>query len=271
MAGCEKNEEEDANDSVYTIPAEYHDMTAARHLKKIHSEYVSYDWTDHNDTVTIPDSIVFIWNGDRVSGVHEYHYAISEFDNQLFLNEDITYSCTYENNRIANIHCVEIIYWNDTVGNWQSDRLEWDVPLKYTGMYLTEIDNNKVYYNDSSDVIDIKYYCEGEWVSKYKNPVWQNRNLLSLTHIDQNDGSTWPYNYTYDNKISMYRCIPRELAIFLSYGGNESSCSRNNVISTYHVTDSYVVTFSYEYDGDYPKKRVWATPNSKETTYYEYE
>ena len=267
MAGCEKNEEEDANDSVYTIPAEYHDMTAARHLKKIFKEDVYYDWTGHNDTVIIPDSTVFVWNDGRVSSVHEYLYAVSEFDNQVFLNDDITYSCTYENNRIANIHCVEIIYWNDTVGNRQSDRSEWDVPFSYTGLFLTLMGNTKVYYNDSSDVIDIEYIWNGQWASSYKNPVWQNRNLTDITHIDLNNNSSWQYNYSYDNKISVYRCIPRELAIFLTRLPN---LSRNNVVDEINNYNHHN-HFSFEYDGDYPVTRTLTHTNGIETIHYEYE
>ena len=264
LAGCGKNEEESNSnsDSGYTLPAEYHDMTAARHLKKIFKEDVNYDWTGHNDTVIIPDSTVFVWDNDRVCSVHEYHYTVSEFDNQVFLYDEITYSCTYENDRIANIHCDETIYWNDSVGNRQSDMWEWDVPFNYTGSFLTLMGGTKLYYNDSSDVIDMKFIWEGEWVSQYKNPVWQNRNLTEITYIDLSNNTSWQHNYSYDNKISAYRCIPRELAIFFGL----SNLSRNNVVEM----DNYNY-FSYEYDGDYPVTRTLTHANGIETTHYEYE
>lgn len=262
MAGCGKNEEDGNNDSTNILNAEYHDMTAARHLKKIFNEYINYDWTGNNDTVIIPDSTVFVWDGDHVSSVHTYQYAVSDIDHHLFLNEDVTYTCTYENNRIVNIHGIERINWFDSVGNMQSDLWEWDTPFSYTGMYLTEMGNSKVYYNDSSDVIDVKVFWDGEWVSQFKDPVWRNRNLLAITYTNITDGLTWTYNYTYDNKISVYRCIPRELAIYIKTG---AALSRNNV----STLDGE--TFTYEYDGDYPTKCLWITPHSIETTRYEYE
>lgn len=264
MVGCGKNDEEYNNDNANTRPAEYHDMTAARHLKKIQTEEIHYNWTGNNDTVIIPDSTVFVWQGNQVNSVHEYHYTVSDIENQVFLYDEITHTCTYEENRIANIHAIEKLYWVDSAGNMQSDMWEWDTPFSYTGMYLTEMGSSKLYYNDSSDVIDIKFIWDGEWVSQFKDPVWQNRNLTAITYIDLNNGSTWTYNYSYDNKISVYRCIPRELAIYLQAG---AALSRNNVV---REDDSYPYTF--EYDGDYPIKRTMERPDIyNHTTRYIYE
>lgn len=256
LAGCEKPES--GNDD-YTLPAEYHDMTAARHLKKIISEDVYYYGS--NDTVILPDSVVFDWDGDRVISVREYNYEVTGIDHQVYLYNSVTYTCTYENNRIASIHVVETTYWHDSVGNLQNSMWESDTPFSYTGMFLTQMASTKVYYNDSSDVIDMKFYAGGVWNPQFKDAVWQNRNLTSVSMYGLNENTS----YTYDNKISVNRCIPRELAIFW-YGGVSPFLSRNNMVG---IDGNPYYTF--EYDGDYPTVCTHTFPEGRNIIHYEYE
>lgn len=271
LAGCEKENTEEPNDSVYRLPEEYHDMTADRHLKKIHTEEINYNWTGNNDTVVIPDSTVFTWEGDRLTSVRQYIYSASEFDNHVYLCQNDVLSFSYEGDRIVNIHGVSTFYSLDTAGNANPpDTWEWDEPFTYTGRYLTEMGGQKVFYNDSSDVIDIQFLWDGQWISQFRNPVWQNRNLTQVTYVNPTDDENIPYTmgYSYDNKISPYRCIPREFAIYwYLLGGN---LSKNNITSKYIDNNCYA-TYTYEYDGDYPTTRIWESPNSKITTHYEYE
>jgi hypothetical protein len=170
----------------------------------------------------------------------------------------------------------------------------------YPGLEINIYNGDDYYlypiYDSLCNIIDFnvaQYYKNGKLArpkcisQKNFEVVWSGRNMT--THNNYHDELT--IVYTYDSKINVYRCLPRDLNIYylLCGGGNGFTApffdafitlSENNPNNQRTTGTSIDVSCDeychYEYDGDYPisyTHYVYLLGNLLRScyTYYEYD
>lgn len=143
--------------------------------------------------------------------------------------------------------------------------------VKTTRSRMRDDEQRETYYNytydDSGNLI--KVYVTNSYNSNWDKYTyrWENGNVVRVDQEEYYDGNTYSYssNYTYDNKVNVYSCLPPD--ILLAAGSHGApTLSRNNVFDE-------VANFTYS--GNYLIKTEFTdiengTRRWTEINYYEY-
>ena len=298
------------------IPNTYRDMTADKHLTKITQTEITGEGGEQERQIT--NSYSYYWNGNRldscvITGTPGAGQSNQSVTGYAYVTGTTVWTFEYSGNHITHIRgdYYRHIFESDPDGNignficHEHEQLCNDT-LYYDGDFLSRItlgrrhypgldininngDDYYVYpiYDSLCNIIDYnvaQYHNNGKLVrpkcisQKNYEVVWSGRNMT--THNDYYYEETTVY--TYDSKINVYRCLPRDLNIYylLCGGGNGftpyfspfTTLSENNPNHELITGNGSAAYGHYEYDGDYPISYTYYFPYYRSYhTYYEYD